>query len=91
MIVPRETIESAHLDSIRNKESIKNSILCGCYFCLEIFPADYVEEFLEESRGDSTALCPYCEIDSVIGDSKVSLSKELLEELHKSWFGVIKL
>ena len=60
MNVPRETIESAHLDSIRNKESIKNSILCGCYFCLDIFPADYVEEFLEESNGDSTALCPNC-------------------------------
>jgi hypothetical protein len=44
---------------------------------------------LEEDFTDwgETALCPYCGIDSVIGDaSKIPLSEELLHEMYVHFF-----
>jgi acetone carboxylase gamma subunit len=36
----------------------------------------------------TTALCPYCGIDSVIGDkSGFPITKEFLEKMYQHWFG----
>ncbi|MFO3667497.1 hypothetical protein [Anaerococcus kampingiae] len=40
-----------------------------------------------EDEPDSTSLCPYCFVDSVIAESKsFILSKELLEKIHEIYF-----
>ncbi len=69
-----------------NASEIKPGKECGCFFCLRIFPADEIVEFVDD---DQTALCPYCDIDSVIVDGPdVEISKEILAELNKRYFGI---
>ncbi len=42
-----------------------------------------------EYREEQTAFCPFCEMDSVIGEScGYPITKEFLEEMNKYWFGV---
>lgn len=38
---------------------------CGCFHCLKVFDT----KELEWVDFDLTALCPYCSIDAVIGES----------------------
>lgn len=67
-----------------NKVSLAKSEYAACYFCMEIYPAKEVIDFLAT---EDTALCPRCGIDSVLPDqSPYELTKENLLELHKFWF-----
>jgi hypothetical protein len=58
--------------------------MCGCFYCLETFPAEEVEEYVDKFCGECiTALCPRCGIDAVLPDADwKDLSRELLEKLH---------
>ena len=79
-----QQLEDAHRLGSKNEESIRLSHLAGCFYCLEIFPANAVKDFLEEER---TALCPRCGIDSVMGDaSDVPINAEFLKRMHEYWF-----
>ena len=73
--------------SFENRKSIGESRMCGCYFCRRVFPASEVTEWISDTRGD-TAVCPYCSIDSVIGDaSGIPLWEDVLEEIREFMFG----
>ena len=79
----------ANKAAFENWESVKNSRLCGCYYCCGIFPSSEVTEndWVPDLHG-RTVLCPYCSIDSVIGDaSGIPIQEDILEELHDYWFG----
>lgn len=79
-----KTIEKASKYSIYNKKQIENSSICGCYNCLKIFKPDEIKEWIDKG---ATAMCPYCGIDSILGDaSEYEISKEILEKLNKYWF-----
>ena len=71
---------------------ILNSQLCGCFYCLEIFPMQEIDDWNEEDpacpRGPGkTVLCPRCGIDSVLPDSLwFDLSADLLREMHQEYF-----
>jgi hypothetical protein len=69
--------------SIRNKESIKKSKKCGCYYCLNIFYYKNIEHWIDNNQ---TALCPRCKIDSVIGDFDIDFNEKFLEESSNYWF-----
>lgn len=75
-----------HRKSFKNFEDVKRSQKCGCFYCEEIFDADKVVDFVEERDGQKTALCPYCGIDSVIQDSNVKITPELLAKMNTEWF-----
>jgi 5-methylcytosine-specific restriction endonuclease McrA len=60
-----EEMRAAHKHSSRNREEIKSSVLCGCFYCRQTFSADEVDEWTDDN---DTALCPKCGIDSVLGD-----------------------
>ena len=78
---------SAHQCSSRNKQQIVVSQMCGCFSCERIFGASDVEIFIKEQSGESTALCPYCDTDAVIGDaSGCPITKEFLKEMNQKWF-----
>lgn len=65
----RRILEVAHKHSIFNKQEILQSEICGCFYCLKIFkPAEIVEWVDEDAPKGLTAMCPYCGMDSVIGD-----------------------
>ena len=81
----KEDVVNAHLYSISNKPQLLNAKKCGCFYCLKIFSPLEIEEWLEDEEG--TALCPYCRIDSVIGESSgYPITEEFLSEMHKYWF-----
>ena len=81
-------LESAHRRSANHREEVLGSELCGCFYCRQTFPPSEIEEWTDELAGVSTtALCPRCGIDSVIGScSGFALTPEFLREMHDYWF-----
>ena len=76
--------EEIYKHSCRNHAELKQSLKCGCFSCGSIFDATEVEEYTDDGK---TALCPYCSIDSVIGDaSGIELNPMLLNELNQMYF-----
>ena len=71
---------------------IKNSKLRGCFHCLSNFPPSEITEWIDERedcpRGPGkTAMCPKCDIDAVLPESKnYEITKELLEQMNREWF-----
>ena len=75
--------------SFENWKSVKDSKMCGCYYCCNIFPSTEVtdEDWTLDLNG-RTVLCPRCGIDSVIGDaSGIPIQKDALEEYYEVQFG----
>jgi RNA polymerase sigma factor (sigma-70 family) len=73
-----------HKHSKNNRKELKLSRKCGCFSCGSIFDATEVEDYIDDGK---TALCPYCSVDSVIGDaSGIELNPKLLNELNKMYF-----
>ena len=85
--VEEEEFEEAHYRSFNNMSELRKEQLCGCFFCLKIFSSseikEYVVEKTEKEKG-GTAICPYCNIDSVLGESSgFPITKEFLEKMNK--------
>lgn len=58
---------------------------CGCFYCLKIFHPNEIIEWIDEPG--KTALCPFCEIDSVIGESSgFPITVEFLQQMQQYWF-----
>ena len=79
------TQEALHRLSIYNGMAVLRSDQCGCFSCLEIFPAKMATKLVDKGK---TVLCPHCGIDAVLPDSWVELSRELLAEANVYWMGV---
>ncbi len=83
-MLTQERIKEAIKHATSNETEIKKSKKAGCYYCLKVFDASEVIDYLTVER---TALCPYCTIDSVLSDSSgYNLDTEILTELHNFWF-----
>lgn len=79
-------LERAYSHSFENEEEILQSKVCGCFYCLRIFSPKEIDEFIDDKNG-KTAICPYCGIDSVIGDnSDLQIKEDLLREMKDYWF-----
>ncbi|AST89968.1 MULTISPECIES: cytoplasmic protein [Sutcliffiella] len=79
-----ELLKQAHRFSSKNRKSLEESNVCGCFYCLKIFSPALIEEWWDN---EETAVCPHCGIDSVIGDSSdFHITKEFLQEMHEAWF-----
>lgn len=76
-------IETAIKLSMRNKKALLLSEKAGCYHCLEIFETKEIKEYTDQGE---TALCPRCNVDSVISGSALELNKEKLKEIRVYWF-----
>ena len=77
-------LTDAHSHSSNNVEEIKGSALCGCFYCRKVFAPKEVKEFIDNGQ---TALCPYCGIDSVIGDaSGYEVTETFLTDMYNKWF-----
>lgn len=89
MTQPTDAMRQAHRHSIRHRAEIERSQLCGCFHCLETFQSSDVERWLDE--GDGTALCPHCQIDSVIGSASgyPVNTPEFLKAMQDYWFGYL--
>ena len=66
---------------------VERSVVCGCFCCCRIYDSLEVTDMFP-ARGENTAMCPYCGIDSVIGDySGIPIRKDVLKELSQLGFG----
>jgi len=78
-----QRLKEAHQHCSRHRLEIECSHVCGCFYCGAQFPPDRIERWL----GDNTAVCPECQIDSVIGSaSGFPISSEFLQQMHDYWF-----
>jgi hypothetical protein len=77
-------IEHVGLYAIHNRPSLEKTNKCGCYHCLTIFNPKDIKEWVDN---DDTAMCPYCEIDSVIPESNdYFLTIEFLTQAKEHYF-----
>ena len=80
----------AHKFSNNHMEKLRQDSVCGCFYCSRIFDPAEIEEWLIADNPcdkDGTAVCPYCGIDSVIGESSgYPITREFMEAMHSYWF-----
>ena len=80
----------AHRHSIRHRDEIDASGVCGCFYCLAIFQPNDIKGWVDQtelSPAGATALCPRCGIDSVIGSaSGYPITEPFLRDMRSHWF-----
>lgn len=78
----------AHRHSIRHRDEVLASDVCGCFYCLAIFEPTQIDRWIDQADGvGQTALCPECGIDSVVGSaSGYPVTKAFLQAMHEHWF-----
>ena len=80
----RLKFEKLHAYASNNKELIKESEYCYCFYCKKQFESKEVVKYLE---GENTALCPHCGIDAIIPNNvDEPIDNELIEGMNKYWF-----
>ena len=83
----KKFLQKAHGASIYHEAKIRNSKICGCFYCKRTFDAKEIIEWTDEgAKKDRTAICPYCIIDSVIDDEYPIEDKEFMDQMNKHWF-----
>ena len=75
----------AHEFSSNHKARLLQDETSGCFYCLAIFKPQEIEDWVADISG--TAICPYCGIDSIIGESSgFPITKEFLKKMKSYWF-----
>ena len=90
MTYSAEVLCAAHRHSSAHRQTIEVSSICGCFYCLETFGPAEIERWLNEGSG--TAICPHCQIDSVLGSgSGLPIEDpEFLRAMNNHWFGYLE-
>lgn len=77
-------LTDAHGHTIHNREEMEASQFCYCISCQTFFRPSEIDDYTD---GGTTAICPYCSCDAVIGEAcGLNLTDELLEQLHDKYF-----
>lgn len=83
---------AAHRFSSNHMQQLRQDSVCGCFHCEKIFsPSQITKWILADNDCDArgTAVCPYCGIDSVIGESSgFPITGEFLNGMGHFWFGI---
>lgn len=80
-------MDEAYAHAARNRLELEASEVCGCFYCLTTLKTEQIERWLEEGPG--TAVCPECQIDSIIGSASgyPVNDPKFLQAMHARWFG----
>jgi hypothetical protein len=81
---------AAHKCSSHHRKQVEESERCGCFHCLATFPPATIDEWVDkdDTGVGQTAMCPVCDIDSVIGSAAgFPLTREFLARMQRHWFG----
>ena len=82
-----EELQEAHYRSFKNMDALRKEQLCGCFACLKIFSSSEIKEYVVEKGGGGTAVCPFCDIDSVQGESAgFPITEEFLKKMQRYYF-----
>lgn len=74
----------AHVCCTHNRKELEKSSKCGCFYCLKIYDS---KEIVNWTDGGSTAVCPYCGVDSVLYENSFyPVTEEFLKAMKKRWF-----
>ncbi|MEQ1650253.1 MAG: hypothetical protein ABL898_16865 [Hyphomicrobiaceae bacterium] len=84
LMVSKAEVRAALKHAINNEDEVKASEQAGCFHCLEIFDVSEIEDWVETEGGHSqSAVCPHCDVESVIGDGAgFALTEEFLTALR---------
>lgn len=82
-MIAEDDLKRLHKLAHQNRSSVEKSQVCGCFYCQQIFPASEVAEYIDK---EMTALCPRCQIDSVLADADTKLDQDLLRQMNIRWF-----
>ena len=87
---------AAHSHSLNNQTEVEASRICGCFFCMEVFPAVEISAWTTASLPTPeaieagfalTAICPHCGSESVIGDkSGYPITAQFLHLMNQAWY-----
>jgi hypothetical protein len=69
--------------AIKNRNEVESSKVCGCYHCIKIFNVENITEWTDQNK---TALCPFCNVDSIICDRSFAITENLLIQARNYWF-----
>ncbi|SEC52948.1 hypothetical protein SAMN05443244_3683 [Terriglobus roseus] len=82
--IPYLNTTTAHKHSRHHRAELERSEVCGCFYCLSIYPPTQIVEWIDDGQ---TAICAKCPVDSVIGSaSGCPITAEFLELMHSHWF-----
>jgi hypothetical protein len=82
-----QTLRKAGEHLTDHKEELQNSAGLGCCSCTRCFFFYDVLEWATRRGKHTTALCPHCKADGVIGDaSGYPLTEEFLNAMQQYWF-----
>jgi len=75
----------AHAHSANHRDEIEASTIIGCFYCCKTSAPSLIEQWIDD---DTTAMCPKCGIDSVIGDASgyPAGDREFLQQMKAFWF-----
>ncbi|MEE6449420.1 cytoplasmic protein [Gottfriedia acidiceleris] len=76
--------KEAHRFSSYHRTELEKDSICGCFYCLKIYSPTEINEWWDNEK---TAVCPYCGIDSVIGESSgFPITEQFLIGMNKKMF-----
>lgn len=75
-----DELKSAHSKCRHNKVRLASN--CSCFHCLQNFPASQINKWVD--REGTTAVCPFCGIDSVISEADPDLLRQLQERYFRN-------
>jgi hypothetical protein len=68
----------------RHRSALEASSRCACFFCFRAFPTSEIKAWID---ANTTALCPRCGVDAVLGNaSGLSISDGFLRKMHQHYF-----
>jgi len=79
-----EDVFYAHKHTTKNREKLKGDSVCGCFHCIHLFDPSEIREWTDNGK---TALCPYCGIDAILGESSgYPMTEVFLTKMRNFWF-----
>ena len=69
---------AAHKHCSHNREALIRSGKGACFYCFRDFATEQIVKWVD---GGSTALCPFCEIDSVLSSSTQTTDQQFLRTM----------
>jgi hypothetical protein len=75
---------AAKLHASRHRAELEASTRCACFFCFRAFATSEIKAWIDS---DTTALCPGCGVDAVLGNAALtSISDGFLRRMHQHYF-----
>jgi len=75
---------AAKAHASRHRDELEASTRCACYFCFRGFAPSEIKAWID---GNTTALCPGCGVDAVLGNAVLaSISDGFLRRMHQHHF-----